>query len=292
MSKVAFLGLGMMGTQMARRLIEAGNEVTVWNRSRERAEPLAKVASGVADSPAKAVPGAEFVITMLANPQAVDAVLFGEDAAAAALEQGQVWIDMSTVGPDEFRKAASRVPQGVVTVDAPVRGSVPEASEGRLHVFVGSSDSVFERVQPLLSVLGDVHHTGGPGTGAATKLVVNLALVSAMVAFGESLSLAESLGLERGPVMDALEDSPIAGVVRAKRANIESSQYPPAFKLELAAKDMRLVGQAAAAAGLTLPEAAAVEQWMDRAMDSGAGKLDFSAVAATILDEAKSRHDR
>ncbi len=282
--KIAFLGLGLMGSQMAKRLAEAGNDVTVWNRSKERTEPLAQVAA-VAATPASAVTGAEYVITMLATPQAVDEVAFGGDGLAAALVPGQLWIDMSTVGPEEFCHAAARLPEGVVAVDAPVRGSVPEAREGRLQIFVGADDSVIDRVQAVLAPLGPVRHVGPPGAGASMKLVVNLALVSSMVVFGEAVTLARVLGLDQGVVMDVLGESPIGPTVRAKRANVESSSFPPNFKLALATKDIVLVDGAAAQAGLDLPVAAAARVWMEDALAQGSGELDFSAVAATIANQ-------
>jgi 3-hydroxyisobutyrate dehydrogenase-like beta-hydroxyacid dehydrogenase len=285
MSSIAFLGLGMMGDPMARRLIDAGNDVTVWDRSPSHTEPFARLAA-TAGSPAGAIVGAEFVITMLATPQALESVLFGVDGVSSSITDGQTWIDMSTVGPAEFTAAMSRLPTGVAPADAPVRGSVPEANAGRLHIFVGSADELFPRVKSLLTPLGDVRHAGGPGSGAAMKLVVNLALVAAMVTFGESLALANAFALDRDVVMDVLAESPIGGIVTAKRANVEAGQYPASFKLELATKDMALVEEAAHAAGLSLAEATAVHHWMELARSEGAGPLDFSAVAATILEHA------
>jgi 3-hydroxyisobutyrate dehydrogenase len=171
-------------------------------------------------------------------------------------------------------------------VDAPVRGSVPEATESRLHILVGSDDELFSRVESLLPPLGDIRYAGAPGSGAAMKLVVNLALAAAMVTFGESLALANAFGLDRDAVIDVLAESPIGGTVKAKWANVEAGQYPASFKLELATKDMALVAQAAQAAGPSLSEATAVHHWMDTALSGGAGELDFSAVAATILNQA------
>lgn len=283
MAKIAFLGLGMMGTPMVTRLVDAGHDVTVWDRTPARREPFAQVAT-VAGTPAAAVPGAGFVITMLANPRALEDVMFGPDGVATAIDVGQIWIDMSTVGPEEFRAAASRLPRGIAAIDAPVRGSVPEATEGRLHIFVGASDAEFEPVASLLAPLGDIRHVGPPGAGAAMKLVVNLALVTAMVTFGEALALAQAIGLDQASVLDVLAQSPIGPIVSAKRANVEGGNYPASFKLDLAAKDIALVKQTAATAGLRLPAAFAADEWMGAAIAAGAGELDFSAVAATILD--------
>lgn len=282
MAKIGFLGLGEMGTPMATRLLRAGHDLTVWNRSAERTVPLADEGAAVASSPAKAAAGADFVITMLATPEALEQVLFGSDGLATALSPGQVFIDMSTVGPDEVRSAAARLPEGTSLVDAPVRGSVPQATSGRLEVFVGGTDENYERVRPILELLGTVRHTGGPGSGAAMKLVANLVLGAAIVTLGEALALGDSLDLERGLVLDALADSPIGPIVRAKRANVESGDFTPSFKLRHAAKDLRLVTEAATARRRELKQANANRAWLDEAAGRGAADLDFSAVVATI----------
>ena len=282
MAEIGFLGLGEMGTPMAGRLLHAGHEVVVWNRSAERTVPLAKEGAAVAASPAKAAAGRDSVITMLATPDALEQVLFGSAGVAPALSPGQVLIDMSTVGPDEVRSAAARLPKGASLVDAPVRGSVPQATSGRLDIFVGAADQDYERVRPILETLGSVRHTGGPGSGAAMKLVANLALGAAIVTLGEALSLGESLELQRNILLDVLADSPIGPIVKAKRANVESGQFAPSFKLRHAAKDLRLVTETAAARGRDLKQARANRAWLDEAAEHGAADLDFSAVVATI----------
>lgn len=283
MSKIAFLGLGNMGAPMAARLINAGHDVTVWNRSTQRTERLAGAGASVAATPADAAAGVEFAITMLATPQALDSVLFGTDGLASGLSSGQMLIDMSTVGPDAFRSAAAGLPPGVAAIDAPVRGSIPEATDGRLHVYVGASEEQFERVRHLLEVFGDVHHVGAAGAGAAMKLVVNTTLTASIVAVGEALALGRTLGLGQGVVLDILADSPVGTTVRAKRANVEAGRYPPDFKLSLAAKDMHLVVDIARDAGVALDVAGSVSLWLDDAVEHGAGELDFAAVVATIL---------
>ena len=283
MSKIAFLGLGLMGTPIATRLLEAGNDVVVWDRTEERTKPLVKLSALAAASPAQAAAGVDVAITMLANPEALEAVVFGQDGLAAALGPGQVLIDMSTVGPDVIRSAARRLPQGVTVVDAPVRGSVPEATDGKLAIFVGATDEMFDRVAKLLAPLGTVHHVGGPGAGAAMKVVVNSTLGAAMAALGEALALGDAFGLDRKAVLDVLADSPIGSTVRAKRDNIESGTYPPNFKLRLALKDLHLVTDAAAEAGRELKLAPASLAWLEEAARAGAGDLDFSAVVATIV---------
>jgi len=289
MARIGFLGLGEMGTPMASRLLRAGHDVVVWNRSAERIAPLAREGAGVASSPTQAAAGVDFVITMLATPEALEQVLFGTAGLAPALSPGQILIDMSTVGLDEVRSVAARLPKGSSLVDAPVRGSVPLATSGHLEVFVGAIDENYERVRPILEALGTVRHTGGPGSGAAMKLVANLALGAAIVTLGEALSLGESLELNRDTLLDVISDSPIGPIVKAKRVNVESGQFAPSFKLRHAAKDLRLVTEAAAARGRELKQARANRDWFDEAAERGAADFDFSAVVATIGGEEPSR---
>jgi 3-hydroxyisobutyrate dehydrogenase-like beta-hydroxyacid dehydrogenase len=191
---------------------------------------------------------------------------------------------MSTVGPEAVCSVAARLPAGVAMLDAPVRGSVAEATAGRLAIFVGAEVNDFERVQPILTVLGTPYHVGGPGAGAATKVVNNSTLGAAIAAFGEALALGEILGLDRSVLLDVLADSPIGSTVRAKRANVESDTWPPSFKLSLALKDLRLVNQIADRASRQLPLASASRAWLEQAAQSGAGNLDYSAVLATITN--------
>lgn len=282
MARIGFLGLGEMGTPMASRLIRAGHDVTVWNRTPARTTALAQRGAAVAPTPAAAGAGRDFVMTMLATPDALEQVLFGNDGLAYALSPGQILIDMSTVGPDKVLSVAARLPAAVTLVDAPVRGSVPQATSGRLDIFVGATDDNYELVQPILDCLGFCRRIGGPGSGAAMKLVANLVLGAAIVALGEALSLGESLALHRNIVLDALADSPIGPIVAAKRSNVESRQFPPSFKLQLAAKDLRLVMEAAAVRGRDLKQTRANRAWLDEAAEHGAADLDISAVVATI----------
>src|ERR1700730_16305628 len=223
MAKIAFLGLGQMGAPMARRLLQAGHQLTVWNRTPDHAGPLAAEGARVGGPPAEAGAGAEFAITMLANPEALQEVVLGENGLAKALGPDQVYIDMSTIGPQTVRSRATQLPDGVAIVDAPVRGSVPQAVEGRLEVFVGASDEDYERVRPILESLGSLTHVGGRGAGAAMKLVANLVLGASITAVGEALALGEALGLGPTPLLTMLAGSQLAPAVRAKRANIESA---------------------------------------------------------------------
>jgi 3-hydroxyisobutyrate dehydrogenase-like beta-hydroxyacid dehydrogenase len=285
MTKIAFLGLGQMGTPMATRLLEAGHELTVWNRTAERARPLRDAGASVAGTPAEAGRAADVSITMVTDPGALERVVFGPDGLADALGPGRLLLEMSTVGPDEVRSVAERLPDGVDVVDAPVMGSVPQATGGELNVLAGGSEGAFERVRPILDTFGNVRHVGALGAGAAMKLVVNSTLGAAIAAVGEAIALADALGLDRGTTLDVLSGSQLGAAVSAKRESIETRSYPPRFKLSLAAKDLRLVADAAATTGRELPVASAARRWFEQAIEAGAGDLDYSVVVATIVGE-------
>jgi 3-hydroxyisobutyrate dehydrogenase-like beta-hydroxyacid dehydrogenase len=291
MARLAFCGLGQMGEPMATRLLEAGHELVVWNRTPERAQPLVDRGARGAGSPAEAAASAEATMTMLATPEALREVAFGEDGLAAGLGEGAALIEMSTVGPDAVRGLAQHLPAGVEVLDAPVLGSVREATGGTLQVFVGGDEPVFERWRPVLEALGHPVNFGPLGAGAAMKLVANAILGVLMAGLGEALALADALGLEEAAVLDALAGSPIGASVKSKRDRVTSGKYPPNFKLSLAAKDLRLVTETGEKAGLELRLAPAVRAWMEAADRAGLGDLDYSAVIAHVRGQ-KRRRDR
>ncbi|MGW2377262.1 MULTISPECIES: NAD(P)-dependent oxidoreductase [Kitasatospora] len=229
MEKIAFLGLGRMGRPMARRLAAAGYPLTVWNRSPGRAEGLTEAAS-----PAEAVAGAGIVVTMLSDPQAVAEVAgqFTPDLAP-----GTLWIDMSSIGPRAVAGLRARLPHGVALVDAPVVGSVGPAAAGELGVYAGGEDADLDRAEPLLSHLGRVRRCGGPGAGAALKVVVIGGIVASVAVLAEVLSVAGELGVAQEAALEVLSSGPLAGVVA--RARTTTSDFP----VRLAAKDLALAGE-------------------------------------------------
>jgi 3-hydroxyisobutyrate dehydrogenase-like beta-hydroxyacid dehydrogenase len=280
--RVGFCGLGLMGAPMAERLLRAGHEMAVWNRTPEKVEPLVSAGAEHAASPADAAADRDVVITMLASPEAVENVVLGDAGVASGIRPGATLIEMSTIGPEAVRRIADGLPKAVELVDAPVLGSIPQATEGSLKVFVGSTDENFSRLRDLLSALGEPKHIGPLGSGAAMKLVVNSTLGAVQVAWGEAMALAESLQLDPSTTLDVLEGSPLGPTVQRKRGNLESGVFQPNFKLSLAVKDMRLVTEAARAAGLELRGATAALMAFEAAEHAGMGECDYSAVAAFL----------
>lgn len=232
MPTIAFLGLGHMGSRMAARLVAAGHEVTVWNRTRANAEAL--TGARVADTPAEAAANADIVITMLTGPDAVEAVVLGADGASTAMRPDAVLVEMSTIGPTALGTLASTLPAGVRLVDAPVGGSIGAAERGELTVFAGGTDPDLATVTPVLEELGTVKRCGGPGTGAAAKLVAITTVITATVLLGELREIGAALHLPAELTDDLLAAGPLAVVL--ERSTLTDVHYAA----ELAVKDLGL----------------------------------------------------
>jgi 3-hydroxyisobutyrate dehydrogenase-like beta-hydroxyacid dehydrogenase len=266
-----------MGSRIARRLADAGHELTVWNRTRSKAEALGVP---VADTPAAAAAGSEVVIAMVADPPALQAVTEGPDGVAAGAGDDTTVIDMSTVGPTAIERL-----RGVVSaplLDAPVLGSLSEAESGTLHIFVGGEREDYERWQGLLSVLGTPIHVGPSGAGASAKLVANTTLVDVIATIGEALALAEALGLSRDAAFAVLATTALGDQAERRRPAIESGGFPPRFPLRLARKDADLIAEQ----GLDLRVTDAARSWFHEAPDDD---QDYSAVLRVILERATRR---
>jgi len=233
MTTIACLGLGGMGAPMAGRLLAAGHQVHVWDRTPDRAAALVTAGARAAPTPVRAARGAAVVITMLTDAGAVAGVPFGPDGAAAALAPGTCLVQMSTIGPDEVRGLARRLP-GAVLVDAPVAGSVAEAAAGELVILAGGTAEAIGQSGPVLAALGTVRRCGGLGAGAALKLVLNTALVTSVAALADALAVAAAAGVDRAAALDALAAGPLGGAVG--RATATGASFPVA----LARKDLDL----------------------------------------------------
>jgi 3-hydroxyisobutyrate dehydrogenase-like beta-hydroxyacid dehydrogenase len=288
MARVAVVGLGAMGSRIARRFLEAGHELTVWNRDAAKAEPLVAAGASAAQTPAEAARQAEAVVTMVADPEALAAVTEGPDGAAAGLLRGSVLVQMSTVGPRSLERLAAVVPEPSL-LDAPVLGSIGEVEAGSLRIFAGGQAELVERWTPLLETLGTVLRVGPVGAGTAAKLVANSTLVGVAGLLGEALALGTALGLPAEVAFDVLEATPLGEQAKRRRPAFESGEYPPRFSLSLAHKDADLILDAAAQRELDLRLATAAREWLADAERSGRGADDYSAVLAEIVSRAPRR---
>jgi 3-hydroxyisobutyrate dehydrogenase/2-hydroxy-3-oxopropionate reductase len=283
MTRIAVIGAGGMGGLVARRLLDAGHDVTVWNRTAAKAAPLAEAGATVAESPAAASREAEAVLIMVADPQALEEVAEGPDGIASGASPSTTVIQMSTVGPDAVSRFAAALPEGVRLLDAPVLGSLPEAEAGTLRIFAGGPAALVERWTPLLSVLGTVLHVGPVGAGSAAKLVANSTLFGALGVLGEALALADAVDLPREVAYDVLAASPLAAQAERRRPAVESGDYPTRFTLSLALKDAELIRAAATASGAELRVIEAARSWLADAAQGGLGDEDYAAVLSWII---------
>jgi len=282
--RIAVLGLGAMGSRIARRLLDAGSELVVWNRTPEKASDLVAAGATLAASPADAARDADVVITMVTNPDALRAVTEGPDGVASGIGESSTLFEMSTVGPDAVAHLASVLPAGVGLLDAPVLGSRSEAEAGSLHVFVGGPRELFERWQPLLSQLGSPIHVGPLGSGAAAKLVANSTLFATISALGEAIALADALGLSLDAAFEVLARSPLGEQAKRRREAFEAGDYPPRFPLSLAYKDAELVAAAADKAGIELRLTNAARSWLANADSASWGERDYAALLTWIVE--------
>jgi 3-hydroxyisobutyrate dehydrogenase/2-hydroxy-3-oxopropionate reductase len=280
-SKVAVVGLGAMGSRIARRLLDSGNDVAVWNRDAAKALPLAEAGATRAATAADAARRADAVILMVSDPEALVAVTEGPEGVAAGATADTTVIQMSTVGPEPVLALASRLSEGVGLLDAPVLGSLSEVESGTLKVFAGGPPELVERWQPLLSTLGEVLHVGPVGAGSAAKLVANATLVGTIGLLGETVALADHLGLSRDVAFEVLAATPLAAQAGRRRESIEAGEYPTRFALSLARKDADLVLQAGPE---RLRMLGAAREWFAEAERSGRGGEDYSAVLTEIIE--------
>jgi 3-hydroxyisobutyrate dehydrogenase/2-hydroxy-3-oxopropionate reductase len=269
-----------MGAAMVGRLVGAGHEVTVYNRTAARAEGLG---APVARTAAEAVAGAEVVIVSLADDAAVRAAYRGEDGIVAGLGTGAIVCDTSTIAPATVRQLAADVAaRGASMLDTPVSGSVALVQRGELTVLVGGSGEALERARPALAAFGSrIVHLGEQGAGATMKLVVNSVVHALNQAVAEALVLAERAGVDRAAAYDVFTNSAIAApFVQYKReAYVHPESAPVAFALDLVAKDLRLIGELAGSVAAHMPQLAANASTVDAAVQSGFGDRDMSALA-------------
>lgn len=277
---VAVLGTGIMGTGMARSIATAGVPLTVWNRSREKAEPLADVGATVAATPAEAVRGADVVVTMLIDADAVSATM---EQARDGLTTGTVWLQQSTVGVEGTDRLAALADElGVIFVDAPVLGTRKPAEDGALVVLASGPDDALDLLAPVFDAIGSkTIRVGAAGGGSRLKLAANAWVLTVVEGIAESLAMTRALGLDPQLFLDAVAggalDAPYVGL---KGSAMLRGDFTPAFPLSGAVKDADLIVAAAEGAGIDLAMVTTVRDQLAGAMASGHGDQD---IAATFL---------
>ena len=287
--KIAYLGLGIMGRGMAANLLKSGYNVTVWNRTAERCEPLVAQGAKQAATPVEATSDADVIMYCLSDDAAVEDLLFGSGALLNGVHQGQIVVDMTTVYPDTSRREAAAFEKKEVRfLDAPVFGSKNEAAAGGLWIVAGGDRAVFEEVKPILETLSETtHYMGGPGMGSSMKLVGNLVVASQLQALGEAMILATKAGLDPNDVLGVLHvtdfRSPIFDGVGQALINRDFSTY---FALKLMLKDANLIARFAQDLNAPIPASAATRENIKASINKGWGELNASALIRNLEDQA------
>ena len=278
---VGFIGLGLMGKPMAQNLLRAGFPLTVWNRTKSKADDLVRGGAKLAASPREAAAQADVLITIVSDPPALEAVLFGADGAITALRKGSLFIDSSTVSPDAARRvAAACAERGVDFLDAPVTGGTWGAQKGELVFMVGGKAEVLERAKPVLEAMGKKFFLLGPtGAGQTVKLGMNLLLALQVDAFAEALALVTAAGVPAERLLEVLQSSMArSGVLDVKAPMMVKGEFPASFPLRLMHKDVRLALELAREHGVALPSGAAAYATYSAVKDAAKDDPDFSAV--------------
>jgi 3-hydroxyisobutyrate dehydrogenase-like beta-hydroxyacid dehydrogenase len=274
---IGFAGLGAMGAGIARRLLDAGHDVTGWNRTREKAEPLIDVGMGWAHTPRELAESVDVLFTMLTDTAAIEATAEGPDGVLEGLRDGAVWADISTIAPDASVALAQRVrAKGAFFLDCPVSGSPATLAAGQMSVMVGGDRAAFERIEEVLHAIGPkVTYVGPNGHAILTKVAINLALVVSVTALAEGVALVEKAGVDRRAVVDAALKSVIASPVIRYRAPLLVDDTDVFADVELQQKDLVLAQELARRLGMALPTCAATSEMLNAARSSERSDRDF-----------------
>lgn len=278
--KLGFIGLGAMGQLIVPRLMAAGHEVTGWNRSRDKAEALIAQGMRWADTPRAVAAQSEIVFSIVTDAKAVKAIALGPDGIVSGIKKGAIYIDMSTIEPDESRAVAAEIAKaGATMLDGPISGSPVTVTAGNASVMIGGDEEAFEHAKPVLLAIGPkVTRIGGNGLACQMKIAVNLLLMVEVIAFGEAVALAEKGGVAREAALDAILKSVAASPVLGYRGPFILEGKMPAVPLAdvtLQQKDMMLALNLGRTLGSPVPLAAAANEMMNACRGLGIDGNDF-----------------
>jgi 3-hydroxyisobutyrate dehydrogenase-like beta-hydroxyacid dehydrogenase len=281
MAEVGYVGLGVMGSSIVRRLLAAGHDVTVWNRTPEKAEPLLEAGARWADSPREVAERSDVVFTMVTNTAAVRAVTEGPDGIIAGLAPGKIYVDMSTASPANTRALAEQVAEvGAQMLDAPVSGTSITVDQGKASIMVGGDEDAFERATPILEAIGPkVFHLGPSGSAVTIKIAINLSLAVQMLAFSEGVLIAEKSGIARERAVEVMLASVIASPMVAYRGPLVLGHPDEVwFDCHMMQKDLNLALELGRELEVPLPTTAVTNELLTAANGMGIGERDFAVL--------------
>lgn len=281
MANLGYIGLGVMGSRMVKRLLDAGHAVTGFNRTKPKAQWLIEAGMKWAETPRAVAESADITFSMVTDTKAVRAITQGPDGIIAGLKTGKVYVDMSTMSPAYSRELAAQVAaSGAQMLDAPVSGSVITLEQGKLSLMVGGSQEVLQRVLPVLKDIGPkVTHVGANGLAVSMKIATNLSLAVQMTAFSEGVLLAEKSGIKRETAVEVLLNSVIASPMLAYRGPFVLRPPDEAwFDCNMMQKDMQLALELGRELEASLPTTAIANELLSAARGMGLEHLDFAAL--------------
>jgi len=283
---VGFVGLGIMGSRQAANLAKAGYELTVFNRTRSRAEEwVAEHGGSVAGSPREVAERCDVVITMVVDGDQVEQMLFGDDGAVAGARPGTLFVDMSTIAPKTARSLAERVSaEGHAFVDAPVTGSSPKAEAGTLTIMAGGAKDDVERARPLFEVMGEkIVHAGAAGQGQAVKVLSQGVTAVNCATLAQAITVGRRIGLDLDALLEVMTGGSSDSTMRElKGQGMVDHDIPVLFKLEHMLKDVVLCLEEARGAGASFPFAGLAGELYSAGVGRGLGQEDFGAVLEVI----------
>ncbi|XP_006426538.2 glyoxylate/succinic semialdehyde reductase 2, chloroplastic isoform X2 [Citrus sinensis] len=283
--RIGFLGMGIMGTPMAQNLLKAGCDVTVWNRTKSKCDPLISLGAKYQPSPDEVAASCDVTFAMLADPESAMDVACGKHGAASGMGPGKGYVDVSTVDGDTSKLINGHIKAtGASFLEAPVSGSKKPAEDGQLIFLAAGDKSLYNTVAPLLDIMGKSRfYLGDVGNGAAMKLVVNMIMGSMMATFSEGLLLSEKVGLDPNVLVEVVSQGAIsAPMYSLKGPSMIESLYPTAFPLKHQQKDLRLALGLAESVSQSTPIAAAANELYKVAKSHGLSDEDFSAVIEAL----------
>lgn len=281
MANLGFVGLGTMGSRVAKRLMDAGHIVTGYNRTKEKAQWLLDAGMKWADSPRAVAEASEVTFSMVTNTAALHAIALGEKGILAGLSAGKVYVDMSTVSPQASRELAQQVAaKGATMLDCPVSGSVVTLEQGQVSLMVGGDKATFERIKPILLAIGPkVNHVGANGLAVTMKIAVNLSLAVQMLAFSEGVLLAEKSGIPRETAVEVMLNSVIASpMVKYRGPFVLKLPEEAWFDVNMMQKDMLLALELGRQLDIPMPTTAVTNEMLTAARGMGLAKEDFAVV--------------
>ena len=292
MANLGYVGLGVMGGRMAKRLMDAGHTVIGYNRTKSKGDWLVKAGMQWGATPRAVAEAADVVFTMVANAKALRAVTSGPDGILAGLSSGKVYIEMSTVDPATCRELAAAVAEtGARMVDAPVSGSVETLEAGKLSIMIGGEEKVFEKIKPILLDVGPkVTYVGGNGLAVTMKIATNLSLAVQMLAFSEGVLLAEKSGIKREIAVEVLTNSVIASPMVKYRCPFVLDMPKEAwFNVNMMQKDMNLALELSREVDVPMPTTAVTNEFLTAARGMGLAEYDFAIIFDVLAHMAGAK---